>query len=203
MLRLLVAADLRLHGDAIVQALTGHGHSVVANVATTAAAVRYAALMRPDVAVLDLPRHESVTLLAHLREAAPAVKAIVVGVDEVGDDVVGLAEAGAAAYLPRSGSLQELVLTVEHAARGEALCSPAVAGALMVRVGTRVEPLEGGGLTVRERQVARLLADGLSNKEIATRLCIELSTVKNHVHRILAKLEVHRRGEAVARLRFC
>ena len=138
-----------------------------------------------------------------MRDAAPVLKAIVVGVDDVGEDVIGLAEAGAAGYLRRTGTLPELVDVVERAARGEAVCSPAVAGALMVRLGARLPPPESGGLTARERQVARLLAEGLSNKEIAARLCIEISTVKNHVHRILAKLDARRRGEAVARLRYC
>jgi DNA-binding CsgD family transcriptional regulator len=63
-------------------------------------------------------------------------------------------------------------------------------------------PTGAGNLTVRECQVAVLLMQGMSNKEIATRLCIEVATVKNHVHHILAKLHVRRRGEAVARLAF-
>ena len=63
-------------------------------------------------------------------------------------------------------------------------------------------PTGAGNLTVRECQVAVLLMQGMSNKEIAARLCIEVATVKNHVHHILAKLDVRRRGEAVARLAF-
>jgi DNA-binding NarL/FixJ family response regulator len=95
-----------------------------------------------------------------------------------------------------------LVATLESATRGEALFSPRMAASLLRRVAalaaTQPSPSAQVRLTPRERDIMRLLDEGLSNKEIAQRLGIEVATVKNHVHNILEKLQVHRRGEAAA-----
>jgi DNA-binding NarL/FixJ family response regulator len=103
------------------------------------------------------------------------------------------------------GSEQDLVTAIEYALRGELYCSPRVAGFLLQGVATLSRRLPRSGdqlaLTLREREVLGLLAEGMSNKEIARSLGIGGSTVKNHVHKILQKLEVHRRGEAAVRLR--
>jgi len=94
---------------------------------------------------------------------------------------------------------------VSAAVRGELPCSPRIAGGLLRRVTalaaerwSREEPYR---LTAREAEIAQLIERGLSNKEIARTLCIEVSTAKNHVHSILEKLHVHRRVEAAALLR--
>ena len=94
---------------------------------------------------------------------------------------------------------------VESVSCGEALVTPALAAKLFRRVATmarvpRLEPIDER-LTARERDVLRLLEEGLSNKEIAQALSIELATVKNHVHRVLEKLDVHGRSAAAARAR--
>jgi len=89
--------------------------------------------------------------------------------------------------------------------RGEAVCSPRVAGALLRRIAALATDGRSdrvpAHLTKREREIMGLIDEGLSNKEIAKRLRIEVATVKNHVHNILEKLQVHRRGEAAARVR--
>ena len=119
--------------------------------------------------------------------------------------MVPLVEAGAAGYLTRDASLRDLFAALSSAVRDEVLCSPRIVASLARRLArlaeqhaTRPTP---ASLTAREAEVVGLLDAGLSNKEIATRLCIELPTVKNHVHHILEKLHVNRRGEAAARLR--
>ena len=97
-----------------------------------------------------------------------------------------------------------LIGVVEEAAAGRLLCSPAIAGALRDRLAAlaAAERLRAtSGLTRREREIAPLVEQGLTNKEIAARLCIEPTTVKNHVHSILGKLGARRRGEAAARMR--
>ena len=92
------------------------------------------------------------------------------------------------------------MLVVESVARGEMLCSPRLAATLLHRVATLAQERHSPGpldsLTVRERQIVDLLGDGLSNKEIARGLQIEVTTVKNHVHHILEKLQVARRADA-------
>lgn len=120
-------------------------------------------------------------------------------------DIVATAEAGIGGYVPPDASIEDLVEAVKHAARGEMICSPRVAAALARRIATLASNRPVGSaapsLTAREMEVLELLEIGLSNKQIANRLSIRLATVKNHVHSILAKLNVRRRGEAVAALR--
>jgi two-component system nitrate/nitrite response regulator NarL len=111
-----------------------------------------------------------------------------------------------AVYVSRDeGSIVDLVAAIDGVARGELRCSPQMAGALArrvadlaVRAGRPAPPVQ---LTGRQLEIVGLIAAGLSNKEIARRLCIEVPTVKNHLHTIFEKLDVHRRGEAVARAR--
>src|SRR5439155_827652 len=105
----------------------------------------------------------------------------------------------------REASIDDLVTVIESVARGEAICSPRVAAGLLRRVAALAAghggDLPRAQLTNREREIVRLIDNGLSNKEIARALGIEVATVKNHVHNILEKLQVHRRGEAAARVR--
>ena len=140
-----------------------------------------------------------------LAAAAPQVKLVALAVPEVEREVIAVAEAGAAAYVTPDGSMEDLASVVQSVERGEVLCSPGMAAGLFRRVAAlarerRLDPIEEK-LTARELDVLRLIEEGLSNKEIATALSIELPTVKNHVHRILEKLHVHRRSQAAARAR--
>jgi two-component system, NarL family, nitrate/nitrite response regulator NarL len=127
------------------------------------------------------------------------------GLPETDEAVLAYAEAGIAGYVSRDGSVQDLVTAIEGAVKGELRCSPRLAGTILRRlawraaVGGDVSPRTT--LTSRETEIVRLIDQGLSNKEIAVRLGIEVATVKNHVHNLLDKLRVHRRSEAAARLR--
>ena len=127
------------------------------------------------------------------------------GVSEAEDDILECAEAGIAAYVLREGSIEDLVETLEATVRGELCCTPKVAATLMRRLAalaaTQPSALDATHLTSRELGILRLIERGLSNKEIAGRLFIEVSTVKNHVHHVLEKLQVRTRGEAAARYR--
>jgi DNA-binding NarL/FixJ family response regulator len=111
--------------------------------------------------------------------------------------------AGASGLLSWNAAPQQLADILRRAARGETPCSPDLAEAFLRR--ERDEPASAvggdGDLTERESEIAELVARGLSNKAIASRLSIELATVKNHVHSVLEKLKVHSRGEAAAKLR--
>jgi two-component system nitrate/nitrite response regulator NarL len=135
---------------------------------------------------------------------ASGAAVVALGVPDDEEDVVALAEAGVLGFVERGATVDEVVAGVESAARGDPSFPPRVAAALLNRLTLlaqrRAEPNESA-LTARERQVVELVDDGLSNKEIAQRLCIEVATVKNHVHNILEKLQVSRRGEAAAWLR--
>jgi two-component system, NarL family, nitrate/nitrite response regulator NarL len=116
--------------------------------------------------------------------------------------VLRYAGAGFAGYAPREMSLADLVEVLQGIARGEVRYSRRITTTLLHRLASVVLPTGGAvQLTPRETEIARLIDDGLSNREIARRLAIGVTTVKNHVHHLLEKLKVSRRGEAVARLR--
>ena len=154
--------------------------------------------------LLDTPLANAELALAEL--GAPEQKVVVLGIAEREADVIAWAEAGAAGYISREASRDDLRAALEAAVAGETIASPRVVAALLRRLNAvaHASPLERYGaetLTPREQQVARLVGEGLSNKEIARQLCIEVATVKNHVHHILGKLEVSRRSQAVAYLR--
>jgi DNA-binding NarL/FixJ family response regulator len=161
------------------------------------------AALRPDVVVIDAgSAAECARLLA---EAAPDTRVVALAVTEADADVIPLVEAGVVGYLTTDQSLEELAEVIEGVARGESPCSPGLAAILVRRIGVlaaerRPRVADGAGLTRRELEILGLIRGGLSNKEIASDLQIELATVKNHVHHILEKLNVRGRSEAAALL---
>jgi two-component system nitrate/nitrite response regulator NarL len=159
---------------------------------------------RPDVVLLDVPGTERVAAIRTIGSTLAHVRIVALAVVDSSDDVVPLAEAGVAGYVTPSQSLDELVGVIASVARGELPCSPRVAAGLLRRVAVLADarkPLRGDDLlTSREREIVDLIGCGLSNRQIGEHLVIEVSTVKNHVHNILEKLQVNRRAEAVARV---
>lgn len=179
--------------------------AVVGMAASREAAVVAARALQPDVLLLDLAMTDSRDLVRELQAAGSSVKVVAIGLIEAEGEVLSCVEVGVAGYVPREGSLEDLVAAVESVGRGELLCSPQVAGTLLRRLAAlsreRAPDPDGPRLTLREREIVGLIDRGLSNKDIARQLCIEVATVKNHVHNILEKLSVRRRGEAAAKVR--
>jgi two-component system nitrate/nitrite response regulator NarL len=204
--RVLVLAEDGVHREALARSLGRRTRCDVVGVAAGPEdAVAAVERVGPEIVLVDMPTPAGANAVRTLVAAAPEIKVVALAVPEVEADVIAVAEAGAAGYVAREGSMDDLVVAVESVARGECLLSPEIAAKLFRRVATlarepRIEPL-GERLTARELDVLRLIEEGLSNKEIATALSIELPTVKNHVHSILKKLEVRRRTEAAARAR--
>jgi DNA-binding NarL/FixJ family response regulator len=133
------------------------------------------------------------------------VKVVAFSAADTEDEICVCAEAGIAGYVARNGSKEDLIAAVENAILGEVLCSPRAAASLFRRLAahvqtTKQQPPEAA-LTSHEQDIIALIDRGLSNKEIARQLKISLPTVKNHVHNILEKLQVTRRGAAAALLR--
>jgi two-component system, NarL family, nitrate/nitrite response regulator NarL len=122
------------------------------------------------------------------------------GGDHSDEEIVALIENGVRAYTSMSTSLEELVTTVRALQCGESLCSGRLGALVSTRIASLAkaqrEDVNPGRLTAREQETLRLIAAGLSNKEIAEHLSISSHTVKVHVHRILEKLRVHRRRDA-------
>jgi two-component system, NarL family, nitrate/nitrite response regulator NarL len=204
--RVLILAEVGVHRETLAGSLGRNGHcdvvGVAAGVEEAVAAVGEAG---PEIVLVDMPTPAGANAVRTLVAAAPEVKVVALAVPEVEPEVIALAEAGASGYVAREGSMDDLVAVVESVARGECILSPDIAAKLFRRVATlarepRLEPIQEG-LTARELDVLRLIDEGLSNKEIANALSIELPTVKNHVHSILEKFNVRRRTAAAARAR--
>ena len=206
MIRILVAGDVRLYREGLAHELARRPQMEIVGCASGRAEVlSLLAALAVDVLLLDMAMPESIATLRDIGRAASAVRVVALAVPEVEPAVMACAEAGIAGYVARDGSLEQLVDAVHHAARGESLLPPRFAATLLRRVSAlagheaprKAPPL----LTDRELEIASLVAMGLSNKQIAARLCIEVPTVKNHVHSILEKLHADRRGEISLRLR--
>jgi two-component system nitrate/nitrite response regulator NarL len=202
-LRILIAGSTRFYIDGLALLLERDPAFAVAGVARTASELlAVAAAVAPDVVLLDLGLAASIE---HVRELGGA-PVVVLAVSEHGPEIVACAEAGGAGFVTRDSSYEELAATVQSAARGELLCSPRIAAVLLGRVGALAAEARAPGpaaspLTARELEIAELIDQRLSNKEIAVRLSIEVATVKNHVHNILEKLQVSRRADAAAHVR--
>jgi two-component system, NarL family, nitrate/nitrite response regulator NarL len=205
MIRVLLVSDIRLYREGVEAALVRHGGvDVVGGAAGLRDALVLAARNRPNVALVDTTMPDSIAFIRALRNAAPEVQALALTVNEREGEVVACAEAGVSGYVTRESSLDDLVAAISSVVRGEMLCSPRIAATLVRHVATlAATPLAKPPttLTGRELEVVALLEEGLSNKEIAGRLLIEAATVKNHVHNILEKLQVHGRSEAAAEVR--
>jgi two-component system, NarL family, nitrate/nitrite response regulator NarL len=199
----LLVTDVRLHRELLADALAEHDGIELAGSAPGDIAAT-AATFEPAVVVVNTATLAPADELHSLALALPEAKIVVLGVPTDDDAIVRILEAGAAGFVTAEQSLPDLVAAVEAAAAGELECPPHLAAALVRRVtalaagGAR--GANGNGLTPRQRQIATLIADGLSNKQIARTLSIERATVKNHVHTILIKLGITRRDQVAARL---
>lgn len=205
--RVLVFAGVALYREGIASSLAARGgFDVVGSVASFDDARLVIATHPPDVMVVDAATPRSFDLIQRLRAAAPSARIVAFGIEDCETDILACAEAGVSGYLLRDGSMDDLTAVIAGAMRGEVVCPPRVTASLFRRLASLASsrdllPARWISLTDRERDVLSLLDAGLSNKEIATDLHIELSTVKNHVHRVLEKLNVKSRSAAVARLR--
>jgi two-component system, NarL family, nitrate/nitrite response regulator NarL len=201
-----IVTPVRLYREGLAHVLGGVATVDVVGVAADPDEALSALLQRePDVVLLDVPVAAATSTVHHVVGVVPHARVVALGVQETEAEVLAWAEAGAHSYVSCESSIDELVAAVEAAGRGELLCSAAIAGALLRRVG-RLAAAAGGGtspadrLTLREQEIVDLMARGLSNKQIAHSLDIALPTVKNHVRNIFEKLEVHRRADALLRL---
>jgi len=153
---------------------------------------------RPDVVLMDIrmPRMDGITAVGEILKHVPDVKVIMLTSYKKNDEVEGALQAGALSYLMKNVSAQQLADAVRKAYDNEPTLAPEVVQVL-IRASKR-DPKPGHDLTPREREVLSLMTDGLNNRQIAEKLYISSSTVKNHVSSILAKLNATTRTKAVA-----
>ena len=159
----------------------------------------------PQVLILDIGLGASLSGARKVRAALPEVSLVALVIEDTDESVVAWAEAGVAGFVTRDTPLEGLMNTVECVAAGGTQCSPRATAAVLRRL-AELSSRRGSGprtvqLTPREREIVALIDRGLSNKQIASELHIEIATVKNHVHSVLEKLQVARRGAAAAAVR--
>ena len=208
-----IASEVRLLRDGLADALTRRRAVRILALASEAESVRAAVRTHtPDILLLDIGLNGSLALVREFAADA-AVRVIALAVDDDDRQLVACVEAGVAGYIARDGALEDVIAAVHSVGRGETICSPRLAASLFRRLAALERERRGhhrsglpdaevtAVLSPREREILTLIDQGLANKEIAVRLHIGVATVKNHVHHLLEKLQVARRGQAVARVR--
>jgi DNA-binding NarL/FixJ family response regulator len=203
-IRVMVVDDHPMWRDAVARDLTEAGYHVVATAADGAQALRVAAAALPDVVVLDLqlPDMSGVEVTHGLRAAHPAARVLVLSASGEQQDVLDAVKAGAVGYLLKSAARPEFLDAVRRTAGGDAVFTPGLA-ALVLGEFRRLALQAGGNdadtprLTERETEILRMVATGLSYKQIAGRLVLSHRTVQNHVQNTLGKLQLHNRVELV------
>jgi two-component system, NarL family, nitrate/nitrite response regulator NarL len=200
--RVLIIVPVRLYREGLEHALACDERlEVVGSTASAAEIVPLLDRHEVDSLVLDVAA-AGPSLVRELTASRPRLRVIALALAETPPNVIEWAEAGIAGFVTEDGTVSDLVRAIIAAAHDELVCSPLTAGALLRHARRRAhESHPGASLSPREVQIAQLVEQGLMNKEIASRLGIELTTVKNHVHRILEKLGVHRRADAAAHIR--
>jgi DNA-binding NarL/FixJ family response regulator len=169
---------------------------VVGEAADGEEAVALAASLEPDVVLMDLqmPRLDGAGATARILAARPETKVLVLTTYETDAQILDAIGAGASGYLLKAGPPDEIVAGIRSVARGDTVLAPSIAAALVGRVR---EPVAAPRLSAREREVLALVADGLSNPDIARRLFIGEATVKTHLLHVFEKLGVSDRTRAV------
>jgi DNA-binding NarL/FixJ family response regulator len=166
---------------------------------TCEAALGEIAASTAELVLLDMTGRGSLGVLRQLRTILPALRVVAVALAEVASDVIACAEAGICGYVAQDGTVADLVSTIKRSISGELICPPRITALVFDRLSALSSghpPLaSSASLTPREREIAGLIARGLQNKEIARRLNLGNSTIKNSVHNILQKLNIQRRNE--------
>ncbi len=190
-----LAAMLAEQPDIQLTASPGNGDTVAKNVR-----------IRPGLILLDigLRSHNSLRLVGTLKRTMPSAKIIVMDLAPVQSDLFEYVKAGVSGFVLKDATFDDFLATIRTVAQGGKVLPPLLTGSLFSQIidqaaskGKRI-PANLVKMTGREREVVELIAEGLSNKEIARRLFLATDTVKGHVHNILEKLALHTRLEVAS-----
>ena len=204
----MIVTDVSLFREGLGRILAGHADvQVIASATPSEDVPVLVATKCPDVVLIDATTVRASELVPQLVEAVPGIRVVAFAVaPEDEEEVLACAEAGVAGFVARNATVEELVAVLRSAARGEVSCPPQVTAMVFRQVARlaafRTVTTHEPGLTHREAEIVSLMEDGLTNKEIAGRLGIEVATVKNHVHNILEKFHVRRRADVATFVRF-
>lgn len=212
MINLLIVSDIRFYREGLEENLERHGSiKVVGTTCDIEHTISEISSNAPDVVLIDMTLISSNEIVERLTSSCPGVKFIALAVTEDEDTILACAKAGVLGYVTREASIDQLINTVCGVVKGEIYCPRHIAASLFHKLKSiskasresenTIEKQPSNqlkvSLTKREKQIAEFLLEGLSNKQIAQNLTIEVSTVKNHVHNILSKIGVHSRAQAV------
>ncbi|MFI7066667.1 response regulator [Kribbella sp. NPDC050124] len=202
MTRVMIVDDHPMWREGVARDLGSRGYDVCATASDVAGAVKIALATRPDVVVMDLQLGDGsgVDATREITTALPDTRVLVLSASAEQDDVLAAVKNGASGYLVKSASLDEFDDAVRRTAEGDAVFSAGLAGLLLGeyrRLGTDASGPEVPKLTERETEVLRLVARGLTARQIADRLVLSHRTVENHVQNTLRKLQLHNRAELV------
>jgi DNA-binding NarL/FixJ family response regulator len=204
MVRVMVVDDHPLWREGVARDLTEAGLDVVATAANGTEAINRVVATRPEVLLLDLniPAPDGVEVTATLTQRGLDTKVLVLSASGEQQDVLDAVKAGASGYLVKSASREALLDAVEAVARGESVFTPGLAGLVLgeyrrLSEAPQAEEPDAPRLTERETEVLRLVAKGLTYKQIAERLVLSHRTIQNHVQNTLRKLQLHNRVELV------
>jgi DNA-binding NarL/FixJ family response regulator len=211
-IRVLLVNEILLMANVIADVLSDEPDITVVGCVTNAAEA-LERVRQEDVDIVlastRLPQDGALALTRLLSENDPEIKVLALGISDNKERILQFVEAGAAGYIRRDDSVEDLLQSIRAASANRAQVSPKIAAALMARVAELTDLLsryqdgispEFESLTPRELEVLELIARGYTNQRIADHLYIEMGTVKNHVHNILSKLEVGSRADAAAYL---
>jgi DNA-binding NarL/FixJ family response regulator len=203
----LVIEDNRLVRDGLATLLDEHPDlKVVAAVPSANAGLAQMRETTPDVVLVDaaLGNGDSHRLVRDLRKEGPETRVIVMDLLPVQEDLIEFVRAGANGFIVKDATIDDFVMTIRSVSKGAGVVPQSLTGTLLSHIAdqalSRKDPgvLQAVRMTKRERQITDLIAEGMSNKEIAQRLNIALYTVKSHVHNILEKLALHTRLQIAA-----
>ena len=197
-IRVMVVDDHPMWRDAVERDLQAAGFDVVAVAADGNQALARFPAARPQVVVLDLqiPGPNGVEVTAKVLQHDPSARVLILSASGEQPDVLAAVKAGATGYLVKSASRDELLAAVRRVAAGDTVFTPGLAGLVLGefrRMADGPAEPEGDGLTERETEILKMVAKGMSYKQIAERLVISHRTVQNHVQNTLRKLQMHNR----------
>jgi len=207
MTNILIVQDQQLSRECLGLALAEIAWiNVLGSISSRKDALQTVRELQPEIVLIDwdLSAESSMELTKQITASCPQTKVLIVEMAEEYRDLQESLVAGAKGYVLKSSSLNDLITVIESVANGEIGFCPQIAYAMfsqlsqLAGVKRRRELIQSMSLTAREMEILQMIAEGLSNKQIADRLCLSLYTIKNHVHKMLEKMQAQDRRAAVA-----
>jgi two-component system, NarL family, response regulator NreC len=197
-IRIVLADDHVLVRQGLKSLLEREGFQVVAEASDGQEAVRHVESLEPDIAVMDIsmPTLNGLNAAREIRRSSPRTKTILLTQHDEGQYIREALEAGVKGYVLKNQVASDLLLAIRQVSRGQVYLSPGVSSAVMEAYHSKSEKSKNP-LTLRERQVLQLIAEGKSTKDVASLLGISVKTAESHRTRLMQKLDIHETASLV------